>query len=104
MKLSRYLTATEFCKEADALKISHAQMREPVLERLERQRSLIPRLRLHYPDEIERRWWASAHPEFAVSFPQEPDGQRWEDANALEQARQRGRWIDADPRIIPLVL
>lgn len=104
MRISRYLTASEFCKEAGVLKISHAQMREPVLERLERQRSLIPSLRLHYPDEIERRWWAQAHPEFAVSFPQEPDGQRWEDANALEQARQRSRWIDVDPRIMPLAL
>ena len=102
--MSRYLTTSEFCKEADALKVSHAQMREPVLERLERQRSLIPHLRLRYPDDIERRWWAQAHPEFAVSFAKEPDGQRWDDANALEQARQRGRWIDVDPRISPLVL
>ena len=103
MKISRYLTATEFCKEAEALKVVHGQVREPVLERLERQRSLIPRLRLHYPDEIERRWWAEAHPEFVVTFQQEPDGQRWEAANALERARQRGRWTD-DPRKTPSVL
>jgi len=98
------MTVSEFYKEADALKIIQGQVREPVLERLERQRSLIPRLRLHYPDEIERRWWAQAHPEFSVALPQEPDGQRWEDANALEQARQRGRWTDVDPRNTPLAL
>ena len=104
MQISRFLTATEFCKMADALKIFNAQTREHVLERLERQHSLFPQLRLRYPDEIERRWWAQAHPEFAVSFAQEPDGQRWDDANALERACQRGRWIDVDPRTSPPVL
>lgn len=104
MRICRYMTVSEFYKEAEALKIIQGQVREPVLERLERQRSLIPRLRLHYPDEIERRWWARAHPEFPVTFAQEPDGQRWEDANELELARQRERRIDVDPRITPHVL
>lgn len=100
MRMSRYLDAKAFLDEAKALKVTHGHLSDIVLERLEKQRSLIPRLRLHYPDPIERRWWAQDHEGYDVGGIHEPDGQRWEDANALEQARQRRRW-EIDPTITP---
>jgi hypothetical protein len=56
MRISRYLDVKEFRVEANKLKVISGYFGDGVLERLERQRSLFPRLRLHYPDEIVRRW------------------------------------------------
>ena len=100
MRMSRYLDAKAFLDEAKALKVTHGHLSDTVLERLEKQRSLIPRLRLHYPDPIERRWWAQDHEGYDVGGPQEPDGRPWEDANALEQARRERRW-EIDPTVTP---
>ncbi|MES3084835.1 hypothetical protein [Sphingomonas faeni] len=98
--MSRYLDAKAFLDEAKALKVTHGHLSDTVLERLEKQRSLIPRLRLHYPDPIERRWWAQDHEGYDVGGIHEPEGQLWEDANALEQARQKRRW-EIDPTVTP---
>lgn len=98
MRMSRYLDAKAFLDEVKALKVTHGHVSDTVLERLEEQRSLIPRLRLHYPDPIERRWWAQGHEGHDVGGEHEPDGQRWDDANALEQARQNWRW-EIDPTV-----
>ncbi|WP_267347104.1 hypothetical protein [Sphingomonas sp. GM_Shp_2] len=94
MRISRYLDAKAFLDEAKALKMVRHHITDAILERLERQRSLVPRLRLHYPEPIERRWWADDHETYDVGGEREPDGQRWDDACALEKARhgQRGRW------------
>lgn len=96
MRLTRYLDARTFCEEARKLKASTGFVSDRVLERLEEQRLLLPRLRLRYPEPIERRWWAESHENYSVGGEQEPDGPRWEDACALERARQRSRWI-SDP-------
>lgn len=100
MRISRYLDAKTFLEEAKALKVTHGHITQPILERLEGQRSLIPRLRLHYPDPIERRWWAENHEDHDVGGAREPDGNRWSDACALETARHRRRW-EIDPTISP---
>jgi len=96
MRKSRYLDVRAFCREVKKLKACTTYVSPSVLERLERQRSLVPKLRLRYPDEIERRWWAEAHPNDIVAGPIEPDGPRWDDACALETARQAERW-HSDP-------
>ncbi len=100
MRISRYLDAEAFLDEAKALKVVSNHITDAILERLEKQRSLIPRLRLRYPDPIERRWWAEAHECYAVGGVHEPDGARWDDARALEAARQRRQW-ETDPTVVP---
>jgi hypothetical protein len=98
MRMSRYLDAKAFLDEAKKLKMVRHHITDAVLERLEEQRSLIPRLRLHYPDPIERRWWAEGHEGYDVGGEREPDGARWDDACALEKARQARRW-EVDPSV-----
>lgn len=97
MRMSRYLEAKAFLDEAKKLKATTSFLNPSILERLESQRSLIPILRLRYPDPIERRWFAKGH-RGKVNGPKEPDGPRWRAAMALEKARQEfGRSYDADP-------
>lgn len=103
MRISRYLDAGAFLTEAKTLKVLTGHITDAVLERLEKQRSLVPRLRLHYPDPIERRWWAQNHDGYAVGGEQEPDGPRWDDATGLEQARQQRRW-EIDPTVVAVPL
>lgn len=100
MRLSRYLDAKTFLEEAKTLKVVRSHITLSILERLEQQRSLIPRLRLHYPDPIERRWWAENHEAYEVGGAREPDGPRWNDACDLERARQHFRW-QIDPTVSP---
>jgi hypothetical protein len=97
--MSRYLDAQAFCDEAKKLKAGRGLLTVDVLERLEQQRSLIPKLRLRYPDPIERRWYAQAHKGTRVSGPKEPNGPRWAAATAMERARHNltGAWHLADP-------
>lgn len=92
MRISRYLDAKAFLDEAKALKVVSSQITDAVLERLEKQRSLLPHLRLHYPDPIKRRCWAQAHQGYEVGGVHGPNGVQWDDARALEEARQRRRW------------
>ena len=96
MRLSRYLDARAFLEEARKLKVWPGYLEPGVLERLEEQRSLIPRLRLRYPDPIERRWWAECHDDHAVGGELEPDGPRWAAACDLERQRQHDRFC-VDP-------
>lgn len=103
MQHSRYLTAKTFLDEAKKLRVIRGHLDQRVLERLEKQRSLIPRLRLQYPDPVERRWFAEAHIGMAVGGTLEPDGERWDAACALENARDRVRWA-IDPTEIPHAL
>ena len=87
MRMSRYLEAKAFCEEAKKLKAVAGYVSVNVLERLEQQRSLIPKLRLRYPDPVERRWFARAHKTMRVNGLREPNGPRWDAACALESAR-----------------
>lgn len=100
MRISRYLDAKAFLDAAKTLKVLPGPITEAVLERLESQRSLIPRLRLHYPDSVERRWWAENHEELEVGGEHEADGARYDAARALETARRARRW-EADPTSTP---
>ena len=76
MRMSRYLEPSAFLDEAKKLKAVGGYLSASVLERLEEQRSLIPRLRLRYPDPIERRWFANGHRGRKVTGPKEPNGPR----------------------------
>ena len=58
MRFSRHLEIGQFLAELKELKVLAIPPNDSVLERLERQRILIPLLRLRYPDPIERRWYA----------------------------------------------
>lgn len=89
MRMSRFLEPNAFLDEVKKLKAAIGYLSLPVLERLEEQRSLVPRLRLRYPDAVERRWWAAAHRGRKVAGSKEPNGARWNAACALEKARQR---------------
>ena len=102
MKHSRHLTAKTFLDEAKKLRVIRGHLDQGVLERLEKQRSLIPHVRIRYPEPIERRWFAEAHSSMSISGIIEPDGKRWDAACALENARQRVRWA-SDPTQNPHV-
>jgi hypothetical protein len=103
MRISRYLDVQSFLAELRDLRIFDHPPSATDLERLERQRILIPRLRLRYPDEIERRWYADNYSQGTQLLPLEPDGPRWSAANSLEICRTQERWIHAesDPLNIP---
>lgn len=101
MRYSRHLEIGQFLKEISDLKILTNPPSEAVLERLELQRILIPKIRLRYPDPIERRWYAKERPGYRRPRPigqKEPNGPRWKAACELEKARQsedRG-WLRKD--------
>ena len=101
MRYSRHLEIDQFLKEIKDLKLTRFPPQKAVLERLERQRILIPKIRLRYPDPIERRWYAKDRPGYRRPKPigqKEPNGHRWTAACALEKARQgQGWWRDDDP-------
>lgn len=103
MQHSRYLTAKAFLDETKKLRVIRGHLDQRVLERLEKQRSLKPRLRLRYPDPIERRWFAEAHTGMSIGGTLEPDGARWDAACALENVRGRVRWA-TDPTEAPHAL
>ena len=92
MRYSRHLETGQFASELNDLRILHFPVSLSTLERLERQRILIPKIRLRYPDTIERRWFAKGHHGFRPTGPKEPNGPRWNAACALEAARQRSDW------------
>lgn len=89
MRFSRYLDLRAFKKEVGDLRIKHGSISDRELERLERDRILIPRLRLRYPDPIERRWFAKSYRSPRPKGRLEPNGPRWRAACELEKARQR---------------
>jgi len=101
MRFSRHLEIGQFLAELKELRVLAFPPNDSVLERLERQRILVPRLRLRYPDAIERRWYAMERPGYPrprPMGPKEPNGPRWKAACALERARQKqGQKCDCDP-------
>lgn len=101
MRYSRHLETHQFLKEISDLNITMFPPREAVLERLEQQHILIPKIRLRYPDPIERRWYANERPGYRRPKPigpKEPNGPRWKAACELEKARQSGDrgWLRRD--------
>ena len=88
MRFSRYLELSDFQRELSKLRIQRGSISDSELERLERDRILIPRLRLKYPDTVERRWFEENRYGYRPTGRREKDGPRWDSANDLEKARQ----------------
>ena len=97
MKFSRYLTAREFLDEARKLKAVDFLPGQSTLERLEEQRSLLPLIRVRYPEAVERRRSAEDRVEGDIVGRMEPDGPRWDAACELERRLRRNRGLIADP-------
>lgn len=99
MRIDRYLELKQFIGEVAKMRILHHRPTPDTMEYLERERILIPRLRLRYPDEIERRWFDDERYGWEPVGTREPDGERWDAACALEEARQNAnlRRQRADP-------
>lgn len=103
MRYSRHLEIDQFLKEISDLRIMMFPPRAAVLERLEEQRILIPKIRLRYPDPIERRWFAKERPGYRRPKPigpKEPNGPRWKAACGLEKARQSQNWLRRDDPLL----
>lgn len=67
-----------------------------LLEALEQARLLFPRIRIHYPDPIARRFWVMMHEEQPrrLRHPIEPDGPSWDAAVDFDKALHRWQnWI-----------
>lgn len=99
MKFSRHLELQQFLSEIRDLRIVSFPPTAKTLERLEQQRILIPKIRVRYPDAIERRWYAksiSGRPRRKPIAPKEPNGPRWKAACALEAARHDLHWHGRD--------
>lgn len=103
MRIALRLELKQFLTELRDLRILHFAPQERLLEHLEAERILIPKLRLRYPDAVERRWFADEEGGWQPTGRIEPNGSRWEAACALEEARQGSqlpRWHE-DPLTSP---
>ena len=98
MRFERFLELKQFIDAVANMRILHHRPTTSTLEHLERERIVIPRLRLRYPDAIERRWLDPERYGWTPTGRREPDGPRWDAACSLEEARQeiphRRRWHD----------
>ena len=84
----RHLQSDEFLSELRRLRLARGFPTERVLERLEKQRLVIPKLRVRYPDAIARRLWRDANPwARAMHGEVEPDGKNLSTAQAFREAR-----------------
>jgi hypothetical protein len=97
MRQSRYLEQRNFVEEARKLQAMEGYLSSEVLERLEQQRLIVPRLRLRYPDDVERRWWIEAHPRERIRGAIAGDTPDYFAASELERLRQSSVWFE-DPR------
>ncbi len=97
MRQSRHLLERQFLEEVRKLRTLDGHLDSGILERLERQRLLIPRFRLRYPDDFERRWWAEDHPERPIRGSVAGDSALFDAACDLERRRQNDHWFE-DPR------
>lgn len=117
MQFSRFMEASTFLRELDALRAFRGEyVGDRLLESLEASGLVVPRLRIRFPDEVARRFWLNMRPETPrqLTHPIEPDGARWDDALAFDQALHRSqKWIvyglgpdpldDPDPRFAPFI-
>lgn len=95
MQFHRYMATDAFANELNSLHAFHGRrVRSDLLEYLEQQGLLIPRMRLRYPDPVARRFWLMAHEHWGprqLRHPTEPDGPRWDAAVELDEAIYRWR-------------
>ncbi len=117
MQFSRFMTAREFARELDALRVfRHEFVGTNLLESLEATRLVLPRIRIHYPDPVARRFWVMIHdnPPRQLRQPVEPDGRRWDAAVDFDRALYRWeKWIvyglsvnpldDPEPRFLQFI-
>ncbi|MEH2480200.1 hypothetical protein V1282_003557 [Nitrobacteraceae bacterium AZCC 2146] len=93
MQFRRFMTAQDFAREIDALRIfRHEHVGGGLMESLEASRLLHPRIRIRYPDEVARRLWLEQRghePPRTMHRPLEPDGRRWDAAVDLNNALYR---------------
>ena len=85
LKVHRYLTANEFASDLNTLRVFRGSyIGNTLLESLERDGLIKPKLRLHWPDPIARRIWLDRHDNVqSLHEPVEPDGSRWTAAMCL---------------------
>lgn len=107
MQFHRHMATDAFARELDALHAFHGRsVGAGLLEYLEEQGLLFPRLRIRYPDPVARRFWLMAHEHWGpreLRHPIEPDGPRWDAAIELDGALYRWRnSIAYGPSINPL--
>jgi hypothetical protein len=95
MQFQRYMATDAFARELDSLHAFHGRkVGSGLLEYLEQQGLLSPRMRIRYPDPVARRFWLMAHEHWGprqLRHPTEPDGPRWDAAVELDEASYRWR-------------
>ncbi len=95
MQFHRYMTTDAFAHKIDSLHAFHGRkVGSSLLEYLEKQGLLCPRMRIRYPDPVARRFWLMAHEHWGprqLRHPTEPDGPRWDAAVELDEAFYRWR-------------
>jgi hypothetical protein len=87
MNISRFLSARAFIDELKMLSVFPGYLGTSFLEKFESLGLLFPRIRIHYPDEVARRFWLDDHTEYQSdsTLPIEQDGARWSGAMSLEE-------------------
>ncbi|MGL9623149.1 hypothetical protein QRQ56_34835 [Bradyrhizobium sp. U531] len=95
MQFQRYMATDVFARELDSLHAFRGRkVGSGLLEYLEQQGLLSPRIRIRYPGPVARRFWLLAHEHWGarqLRHPTEPDGPRWEAAVELNEALYRWR-------------
>jgi hypothetical protein len=92
MQFSRYMSVSEFARELSKLGVYRGEyVGSHLLESLDAAGLLRPRIRVHFPDEVARRFWQEKrdHIPYRLKLAIEPDGPRWDAALALENAFRR---------------
>src|SRR4051794_19448183 len=90
LDLRRYLTASQFARELDALRAYRGErVGDSLLQELEEARLVVPKARMRWPNEVARRFWQGGHEGYVLTQPLEPDGPRLDAATALETALHR---------------
>lgn len=85
IRLRRFLDAKSFVRDLKQLRAFRGRfMGDELLEALEKQGLLKPKLRLRWPDPVARRMWFEGHSHVdEMREPVEPDGPRWDAAVSL---------------------
>ncbi len=91
MEFSRFLTERAFATALAKLRAYGSQISDNLLESLELEGLVVPRLRLHFPDAIARRFWHADHPHYTMTVPMEPDGDGLEASAELRNGLYRWR-------------
>jgi hypothetical protein len=89
MQFHRHMGAGSFIKELDKLRAYRSSANIRLLQTLEMERMLFPRLRLRYPDAAARRFWLHDHEHWGsrqMVRAVEPDGGTWDAAVDLHNA------------------